>query len=226
MESLLFSFGSVKLEWHHILLSLLVAFLCSSAIAVTYERTFQGLSWSRGFLQTMVLGSLVACLVMIAIGDNIARGIGIVGSLALIRFRTNLRDPRDLIFLFGAMGTGVASGVQSYISALLGAAVFCLIAFYLQWTRFGQRRSMDGMVRFQVPSGPEVSAELAQVMGGLPMQFALVTMRSAAQGDLVDYAYQIRLRAEGAEEQLLRELERVKGIRGLTYINQQSTVEL
>ena len=65
---------------------------------------------------------------MIAIGDNVARGIGIVGSLAIIRFRTNLRDPRDLVFLFAALGAGVACGVQSYIAAAFATALFCTIA--------------------------------------------------------------------------------------------------
>jgi hypothetical protein len=106
MESLLLSFGSVKLDWNHVILSFLLAFLCSSLVAAVYEKTYAGLSWSRGLLQTMILGSMTANLIMIAVGDNVARGIGIVGSLAIIRFRTNLRDPRDLVFLFSAMGIG------------------------------------------------------------------------------------------------------------------------
>lgn len=226
MESLLFSFGTIRLEWHNVLLSLLLAFLCSSLIAIFYEKTFAGLSWSRGLLHTMVLGSIVACLVMIAVGDNVARGIGIVGSLALIRFRTNLRDPRDLVFLFAAMGSGIASGVQSYITALLGTALFCLTALGLHLTRFGQRRSHDGLLRFQVPAGPEVSAQVAEILGRLPLQFALVTMRTVAQGEMMDYAYQVKLGSEGLEEQILRQFEQVRGIRGLTYVNQQTTVEL
>ena len=82
---------------------------------------------------------------MIAIGDN--------GSwyrnrriLAIIRFRTNLRDPRDLIFLFAALGIGVACGVRSYTTAIAGTLLFCTAAVVLQFTRFGQRRNHDGMV--------------------------------------------------------------------------------
>jgi len=226
MESLLLSFGAMKLEWHNVILSLLIAFLGSSLIAVVYERTFQGLSWSRGLLQTMILGSMVACMVMIAIGDNVARGIGIVGSLAIIRFRTNLRDPRDLIFLFGSMGVGVASGVQSYVTAVLGTLLFCLAAGGLHYTRFGQRRTHDGLVRFQIPSGPQTSAQVAEVMKSFSIHFSLVTMRPVAQDQAVDYTYQVKLPTEGLEEQLLRKLEQVTGIRGLTYVNQQTTVEL
>ena len=226
MESLLLSFGSVKLEWNTVLLSFLISFLCSSLVATVYEKTFAGLSWSRGLLQTMILGSMTANLIMIAVGDNVARGIGIVGSLAIIRFRTNLRDPRDLVFLFSAMGIGVAAGVQSYVTAMLGTAFFCLAALGLHFTRFGERRSHDGLVRFQVPVGPASAAQVMQIMSTVPAHFALVTMRTAAQGEIVDYSYQVRLSRDGQQEQLLRELEQIRGIRGLAYVNQQTTVEL
>ena len=226
METLLLSFGSVKLEWNNVFLSFLLAFLCSSLVATVYEKTFSGLSWSRALLQTMILGSMTATLIMIAVGDNVARGIGIVGSLAIIRFRTNLRDPRDLIFLFSAMGIGVACGVQSYLTAMIGTAFFCTAALGLSLTRFGDRRSHDGLVRFQVPVGPAAAAQVAEVMTTIPAHFALVTMRSAAQGEVVDYSYQVRLSQDGHQEKLIRALEKISGIRGLAYINQQTTVEL
>ena len=130
MQTLL-NYGFEQIEWQISLLSFLFAFVLSSVIALMYERTFQGLSYSRGLVQSMILGSIVSCLLMIAIGDNIARGIGIVGSLAIIRFRTNLRDPRDLVFLFASLGIGVAAGVQSYATAFIGTIVFCLIVFVL-----------------------------------------------------------------------------------------------
>ena len=128
MDSLILDFGTLKLHWQSVLLSFLASFFLSSLIALVYERTFQGLTWSRGIMQSMVLGSIITCLLMIAIGDNVARGIGIVGSLAIIRFRTNLRDPRDLVFLFAALGSGVACGVQSYVAATFGTVLFCSIA--------------------------------------------------------------------------------------------------
>ncbi len=226
MESLLLNFGAVKLEWHGILLSLMLAFLCSGAIAFAYERTFVGLSWSRGLLQSMILGGMVSCLLMIAIGDNIARGIGIVGSLAIVRFRTNLRDARDLIFVFASMGVGVAAGVQSWVAALIGTALFCGAAVMLNITRFGNRTASEGLVRFQVPPGASSTANVMKALGASTASFVLVTLRPAAQGDLVDCAYQVRLARAGRHERLLAELEKVPGILGLTYVNQQATVEL
>ncbi|MEE3259541.1 MAG: DUF4956 domain-containing protein [Candidatus Latescibacterota bacterium] len=226
MDSLLLDFGTLKLHWQAVLLSFLCSFFLSSLVAIVYERTFQGLSWSRGLMQSMVLGSAITCLLMIAIGDNIARGIGIVGSLAIIRFRTNLRDPRDLVFLFAALGAGVACGVQSYIAAFVGTLFFCAIALTMQASSFGIRRQYDGLIRFQIPAGPTLAAQVAEIMQAIPRTFALVTLRNVAQGDLVDYTYQVKLARETDSSSLMEALENLEGIRGLTYMNHTSTVEV
>ncbi|MBN1998354.1 DUF4956 domain-containing protein [candidate division KSB1 bacterium] len=225
MQTLL-SYGFEQIEWQVGLLSFLIAFLLSSLIAIIYERTFQGLSYSRGLVQSMILGSIVSCLLMIAIGDNIARGIGIVGSLAIIRFRTNLRDPRDLVFLFASLGIGVSCGVQSYATALIGTIIFCLIVFVLYISPFGTRRKHDGLVRFQIPAGTQGSAEVANVLLKYTKNFVLVTMRSVAQGKIVDYAYQVKLYNPGDNITLIQHLERIQGIHGITYTNQEATVEV
>ena len=225
MQTLL-NYGFEQIEWQVALLSFLLAFILSSLIAIVYERTFQGLSYSRGLVQSMVLGSIVSCLLMIAIGDNIARGIGIVGSLAIIRFRTNLRDPRDLIFLFASLGIGVASGVQSYETAVIGALVFCLVVIILYISPFGTRRKHDGLVRFQIPTGPQVATEVTDILKNYTKNFALVTMRNVAQGDVVDYAYQVKLRDPSANQELIQQLEEIDGIRGITYTNQEATLEI
>jgi len=226
MDSLLLSFGTVRIEWQTALLSFMSAFVLSSILAFVYDKTFQGLSWSKGLLESMILGSLVSCLLMIAIGDNVARGIGIVGSLAIIRFRTNLRDPRDLVFLFASLGSGVACGVQSYGTAVTGTLIFSMAAALLRFSGFGQRRRTDGIIRFQIPQNENASNMVADILRRIPRHFILVTMRNVAQGDLVDCSYQIKLRRDSDVTLLISELDRVEGIRGLTYMNQQTTVEV
>jgi len=225
MQTLL-SYGFEQIEWQVALLSFLLAFILTTIIALIYEKTFQGLSYSRGLVQSMILGSIVSCLLMIAIGDNIARGIGIVGSLAIIRFRTNLRDPRDLVFVFASLGIGVACGVQSYATATIGAIVFCLIVMTLYISPFGSRRKHDGLLRFQIPPGASTQEQVNSILRNLTKHFVLVTMRDVAQGQACDYAYQVKLASTVDNQALLAELEKVPGIRGLSYTNQEATVEV
>src|SRR3989338_6724748 len=112
--------------------SVCLSFLLSSAIAYTYQKTFQGLSYSRNFIQALVLGSFVSPIAMQAIGDNLARGMGMMGALAIIRFRASLKDPKDMIFVFAALSVGISCGVYSYNIASIGTIGFCIIAFTIQ----------------------------------------------------------------------------------------------
>lgn len=111
-------------EWRRALISLLVAFGLTQGIAGVYMLTFRGLSYSRTVVQSMALGSIITCTLMLAVGNNIAAGIGIAGGVTAIRFRTTMRDPRDVVFVFASLAIGMASGAQAYGAAIAGAAMF------------------------------------------------------------------------------------------------------
>ena len=102
-------------------LSLLLAFLLSQLVGMVYVWTFRGMSYSRSFVHALALGGIVACTLMLAINNSIAAGLGIAGSLAIIRFRTAMRDPRDMVFVFASMGAGIASGLRAHMAKRMGS---------------------------------------------------------------------------------------------------------
>ena len=83
-----------------VLYSLSVSFVLGLVLATVYRWTHQSFSYARSFLHTMVLATIVITVMIMAIGNNMARGLGIMGAMAFVRFRTPIRDPRDIIFLF------------------------------------------------------------------------------------------------------------------------------
>ncbi|MBK6546458.1 MAG: DUF4956 domain-containing protein [Saprospiraceae bacterium] len=114
-----------------VLYALLLSFFLSSLIAFTYEKT-TGHNQSPGhFIQSMILGSIIAAIVAQAVGDSIGRGLGMLGVLAMIRFRTNINQPRNMIFIFAALASGIACGVFAFNIALYGCVLFCVLAFLL-----------------------------------------------------------------------------------------------
>jgi uncharacterized membrane protein YhiD involved in acid resistance len=72
-------------------------------------------------------------MIMQSIGNSIALGFGIFGALAIIRFRTNIADLKDIAFIFCAMAIGIACGVNSFIVAIVGTLLFCIVAFILHF---------------------------------------------------------------------------------------------
>lgn len=206
-------------------LSLLLAFGLSQLIGALYVWTFRGMSYSVGLVHAMVIGSTIAAMLMLAIGNSIAAGIGIAGGLALIRFRTALRDPRDMMFVFASLAVGIASGLGAHAVAVLGTGVFCLAALTLSVGEFGTQRRFDGLLRFQLALDADES-EVMTLLRKHSRFVALVTLREVAQGEAMEHAYQIRLSDPTERARLVQGLERLPGIRDVTLLLQEPTVEL
>lgn len=209
-----------------ILVAMLMSFVLSMVIATIYRWTYQGLSYSRSFVHTIVLGSLATCIIIMAIGNNLARGLGILGTLAIVRFRTPIRDPRDIIFLFVALGIGIASGAAVFEVAIFGTLAFSIVAVYLHWSPFASRREYEGLLRFMLPSGTQVGSEVQDVFTKYCESATLVGMREAVQGDVIEYSYQVRLLDPSYQADLLDELHKVPHIEEVSLLMQRSTVEI
>lgn len=208
------------------LLSLLLALALGQALGAVYMWTFRGLSYTRSFVFAVVTGSVITCMLMLAIGNSLAAGIGIAGGMALIRFRTSMRDPRDLIFVLASLASGVACGLKSWGPAVLGAAVFIAAAVVYTFTDFGARERADGLLRVQLPASPDAEQGLAKVLASHTKSFALVTLREVAQGASMQHAYQIRLKSAAHRTPLLQALERLDGSRDISLLLQEPTVEI
>lgn len=212
--------------WPTVLLAVLVAYLLSQAIAWVYVVTHRGVSYTRSLVVTLVVAGLVSAILMLAIGNSVARGLGIVGTLALIRFRTNLQDPLDMLFVFASFVAGVAAGTGNLTTAFIGTAAFLLVVTTLQLTGFGSRHRHDGVLRVQLPAGAEVERALVAALEAHCRDFAAVALRDVAQGREVERVYQVTLRAPAAAGRLVEAVSSLAGARGVSIAMQEATLEL
>ena len=206
--------------------TLLLAFVLSSIIGWTYERTFLGLSYSRNYVQALVLSSVVAATVMQAIGDNVGRGLGMLGALSIVRFRTSFKDPRDIMFIFAALGAGIGCGVYAWGAAVGGTLAFCIVAFLLSRTGLGTKHFFDGMLRFAMPNTSEPRLETEKILRKNLKTFILITMREVNGGERIDVAYQIKLKASKPAADILAELAKVEGLSDIQFMMQDATTEM
>ena len=147
-----------------ILFTILLSFILSSLIAFTYEKTTKQVLTPVDFLQALILVSIVAATVMQAIGDSLARGLGMLGALAIIRFRTNLRSPRNMAFMFASLAVGIACGVYGFVIGIIGAIGFCLVAFVLKHSSLSKMSNLVGILKFELPKSSDELAELEKIL--------------------------------------------------------------
>jgi uncharacterized membrane protein YhiD involved in acid resistance len=228
MNEFLQAFGPTRvLGLEQIVCSLLVSFVLSAAIAYVYRRTYQGLSYSRSFVHTLVLASIVTTVLIMAIGNNLARGLGILGTLAIVRFRTPIRDPRDIIFLFASLSMGIACGASVFHIAIIGMLFFCGVALFLHWSPFASLRVYEGLLHFTLPADmPDRQEKMLALMTQYCSSVVLVAMREATQGDCIEYSYQVRLLDPTYQVDLLDAVIHTEQVSDAHLLMHRATVEI
>ena len=206
--------------------TLLLSFVLSTLLAIVYQKTFRGLSYSRNYVQSIILISIIAAIVIQAVGDSLARGIGIIAAMAIIRFRTNFKDPRDTLFIFASLTAGISCGAYAFPTAILGTVMFSLVAIILHYSPIGPNHYFDGMLRFNMPTENDNQIALETIMKKHCKAFSLITLREIEQGLRMDYAYHIKLRRGKRYEDLLRCIKGLAETQGVNLMLQEATVDL
>jgi uncharacterized membrane protein YhiD involved in acid resistance len=207
-----------------LMVSLLLAFVIGQLVAWVYVVTHSGLSYSRLFSQSLVLLTIIAALVMHVIGNSLIAAFGLIGALAIIRFRNVLKDTRDTAFVFLCLVVGMAIGSQRYLVAIVGATFLLLVSAWLHLTAFGTRARFDGHLTCRVRSESGTESEFLQVLDRFLRSRKAVTVQTG--GEDIEYVYEVRLRDRARGQELVETLRRSPGVRDVAFVLQRPHVEL
>ncbi len=190
-----------------ILISVVLAVVLSALIVITYDLTTRSLDRNHHFLQSMAMISIVATMVMQAVGDSLARGLGMLGALAIIRFRTTLRDPRNMTFMFASLAVGISCGAFGYTIATVGTLIFCFMAFVMRFSPFGKSESLTGDLRIVAFARPGLTSEIEKILKPFVTSFRLKEYRTRDKQVALETEYQYGKKiVTESESQRLKEI--------------------
>lgn len=210
--------------------ALLVAFIIGQFNAWCYQWTHRGISYSRTFTQSLLLICMLGTFSMSLIGNNVVYAFGLLGALAIIRFRTIVRDARDTTYILLSLLCGMAAGFGHFVGAGIGAIIVNAIAFYLTWTGFGTIYGFDSLLRFQL-SGETSRGTLDNVLGRFCRRHSIVSLDQAPTADdlqppAFQFVYKIRLRDPEAAPALVAELRQSLPIEAVHLLVEQENEEV
>lgn len=156
----------VDLSITGIFLSLISAFLCSMIIYYVYRRFYRGIVYSSSFNILLVLVSIVTSFIVMTISSNILLSLGMVGALSIVRFRTAVKDPLDVGFLFFSIAVGITSGAGLYILSFIATLFISLIYILLVQVKTNSRVYLL-IVKFENESNEEVQKILSTLKSEL-----------------------------------------------------------
>lgn len=197
---------------------LMVAFaLGCIAAAIHYFTTgWRRRGADRPFLATLVLLSLLIALVTMVIGDNVARAFSLVGTLAIVRFRTVVEDTRDTAFVIYAVVAGMAAGSDYVVAPLLCAPLVLLAAWLFRPLPLEKAAAAsEGKLVLRLAANKHFNGELTTVLQKHVGDHQLTGMTTARGGTALDVTYHIQLPAAERVFELVAELNGVEGVQGV-----------
>jgi len=216
MDDLLRTLATRPEKWlaGEIVLNVLLAFLLGLFVAWIYRATHRQLAVSFSFVNSLVLLAMIMAMVMMVIGNNIARAFGLAGAMSIIRFRTVVKDTRDTAFVFYSLGAGMACGTGNLKIALIGTLLVGLFIAILHWSRHGVISADEFMVTFSMPPTDDVEETkiYAPIMKKYCSGHHLVGVKSERMGETIRLTFQVSLKDPREAEVLVSELSNLEGI--------------
>ncbi len=194
------------------IMSMAVALLSALAlglfICLIYNKFYRGVVYSRSFAITLVGMTVMTAMVTLAISTNIVISLGMVGALSIVRYRTAIKEPLDLLYLFWAITTGIAAGAQMYALCLLAGIIMTLLIILFN------RRSSRGqlyivVVHYEGSLGADM---IRRAMGSMKYRIKSKTMR----GDSGEMALEVF--AQNQNMIFAEKLRAVEGVQDVTMI--------
>ena len=198
-------FGSISFV--DIIVGLLFAFAVSMFIFYIYRKTYNGPLYSHNYNVSLVMMTQITALVIMTISSNLVLSLGMVGALSIVRFRTAVKDPLDVVFMFWSIAVGISCGASLYMISIVGSLFIGLVI-----TLLARYRNSNDVFMLIVHYSDDAKDEVFKVISSLDYR---IKSKTASAG-MVEMTLEITLM--GADTKFIDKLSQVYGVKDATLI--------
>lgn len=192
-------------------LALVLSFCLGLFIYFVYKKTYSGVMFSRTFGGSLVAMTMITTMVILAVTSNVVLSLGMVGALSIVRFRTAIKEPMDIAFLFWAIAGGIVLAAGMIPLAIVGSVIIGLILIV-----FCNRKSTEKpFIAVITCEDAEAEKQVQQYLNG-QVKKAVVKSKSAQKGN-IELSYEVSLK--GDDTGFITTLSDMKGVNSAVLVS-------
>lgn len=199
-----------------LVLTLAVAFLIGLGIFLVYRKCFLGVVYDHSFNVSLVVMTVLVSVIIVTISTNVTLSLGMVGALSIVRYRTAVKNPLDLMFLFWAITSGIAIGAQYYYIAFVAWVVVTLALVFLKRLKGGAGTYVL-IVTYR--SQPEVEEAVRRCLHAHPGKFR----SKVVKGDTTELTMELYLKTDNLN--ITRPVQDIDGVQDVTLVEYRGNLE-
>ncbi len=189
-------------------IGLAVSLVVGIFIYFVYKKSFRGVVYHHSFNVTLVLMTMITSLIIMTISTNIILSLGMVGALSIVRFRTAIKDPMDIVFMFWAISAGIANGAGVYAVGVGGSAVLAVTVLLLTRVKF-----KDSAYLLIIHHTEQATETVDKTLDGIKHVLKSKTIRR----DHIEVVAEVKIR--GSQTTIVNDLSGLEGIKDVSLVS-------
>ena len=192
-------------------IALAIAFGLGMFIFLVYKKTYQGVMYSSSFGTTLVALTMITTVVILAVTSNVVLSLGMVGALSIVRFRTAIKEPLDIAFLFWSIAVGIVLAAGMIPLAVIGSVIIGVILL----TFVNKKSHCNPYIIVVQCDGYESEKAVVSFLNGNVLKSTVKS--KTAQKDLIELTLDVRLKDENTD--FINALANIKGVNNAVLVS-------
>ena len=208
-----------------IIINLILSFVLGVIISLVYKKTHKGLSYSQSFMITNIFIAVIVCMVIMIIGNNLARAFALVGALSIIRFRTVIKDTKDIAYIFWSLAAGMGADTGSYFLSVVGTALLIVIAFILYKTNFGSIYKSEFILQFRFLKSEDSEPKYNDIIKQYSKSSTLLNAEPSGDNKTIKLTFDILMKEDKELNKFVSAITNVDGVSEVALVAAKSDID-
>ncbi|WP_058485552.1 DUF4956 domain-containing protein [Defluviitalea phaphyphila] len=193
-------------------IALTLAFVIGLFIMTVYKKTFKGVMYSQSFGVSLMTLTLISTFVILAVTSNVVLSLGMVGALSIVRFRSAIKEPIDIAFLFWSISVGIVLGAGLIPLAVLGSVLIGVILIL-----FINKKSIDNPYILVINCDNDESEQKAIDLVSKSVKKHVVKSKTVSSSNGTELTIEIRLKDQTSE--FVNQISKISGINNVVLVS-------
>ena len=198
------------------IISLVGALGLGILIALVYILSQKKGTYTKDYVVAVSILPAIVCLVIMLVGNSVARAFSLAGAFALIRFRSAPGSAKDIAVVFLTMATGLACGLGFIIFGAIAAVIICLVLIILSVTKFAEPKVMNKVIKITIPEDLNYQGVFDEIFSKYASAYELDRVKTTNMGTLYELTYKLNMNDGVNEKEMIDEIRTRNGNLGIT----------
>lgn len=206
LEKLMTSINSGTFTLNNVLIVIATAIVLGLVISLTYIKTHKKEGYVPSFTVTLIMLPVIIAIIILLVGNNVARAFSLAGAFSIIRFRSAPGDPKDLSYVFFTLAVGLATGMGFVGYAVIFTIILCLLMIIIEVTKFAVPKSKALELKITVPENLNYEGIFDEILNKYTISWNLSRVRTRDFVALFELRYKLNVKQECDTKKFIDEL--------------------